>query len=46
MERKIELGTASCPSCQQTVGSEPGQPVTPHQKADDSREQCPGGIGQ
>lgn len=34
------LPHASCPSCQQIVGSEPGQPVTPHQKPDDSRDQC------
>ncbi|MFI0156215.1 hypothetical protein [Streptomyces lydicus] len=39
----IALPAASCPTCQQIVGSEP---VTPHQKPDDSREQCTGGIGQ
>lgn len=42
----IALRTASCPTCQQTVGSEPGQPVTQHQRPDDTREQCEGGIGQ
>jgi len=38
--------SATCPSCGQTVGSDPGEPVTAHQKPDGSREKCPGGIGQ
>ncbi|PBC72261.1 hypothetical protein SAMN05216511_7224 [Streptomyces sp. KS_16] len=40
------LTEATCPSCQQIVGSPPGQPVTTHQKPDGSRETCPGGLGQ
>lgn len=46
MNIEIALPVASCPTCQQIVGSEPGQPVTLHQKPDNSRETCPGGIGQ
>ncbi|MFJ8677236.1 hypothetical protein [Streptomyces sp. NPDC093589] len=42
MQIEIALPASSCPTCQQIVGSEPGTPVTPHQKPGDSREQCTG----
>lgn len=46
MQIEVRLANATCPTCNQIVGSAPGTPVTPHQKPDGSRQTCPGGVGQ